>query len=326
MRNTDLSQDVLYKHFSSNASDAELEQIMAWVEDSPKNKKRFAKERKIYDATMLLIDEEEIEDVLSRKDVNKISLTKIVRRSMQVAAILAVAVIALWRVNMHPGMNNMTQQDCTISVPVGQRVNVILPDGSNVWLNSLSTLEYPSSFNKKSRTVKLNGQAYFDVAKNKKVPFIVNTDKGEIEVTGTKFDVKSYSNSDQFEAMLMEGSIKIAMKNDPSNPILLTPDTKAVLKNGQLVLSHVTNLDPYKWKDGIICFSGSSLRDMLDQFEKTFDVSIILRDDFADDIRYSGKFRMSEGLHYALRILQSEAIFVFEEDRENNIIYINHAQ
>ena len=103
----------------------------------------------------------------------------------------------------------------TVSVPAGQRTHLTLPDGTTVWLNARTTLSYPTSFNSNERTVFLQGEAYFEVSKNRHKPFIVQTQQYNIEVLGTKFDVEAYPDSKNFETTLMQGSVKVS---SPQNP------------------------------------------------------------------------------------------------------------
>ena len=98
----------------------------------------------------------------------------------------------------------------TITVPAGQRINITLVDGTNVWLNARTSLSYPVKFGKNNRQVVLDGEAYFDVTKDKSKPFIVQTDNYNVEVLGTQFDVNAYSETGEFETTLMSGSLKVA--------------------------------------------------------------------------------------------------------------------
>lgn len=100
----------------------------------------------------------------------------------------------------------------SIYVPTGQRVNITLSDGTNVWLNARTKIVYPAVFDKSVRQVAVDGEAYFDVAKDKKRPFIVETGKCNMEVLGTKFNVEGYSDKDDFEVTLMEGSVRVASR------------------------------------------------------------------------------------------------------------------
>lgn len=107
---------------------------------------------------------------------------------------------------MHKPKQQLSQ---TIRIPAGQRAQMDLPDGSVIWLNSQTTLTYDEDFGKKDRKVTLDGEAYFEVAHNKEIPFYVQTENIKVQVTGTKFDVCSYKGSNSFIARLIEGSINL---------------------------------------------------------------------------------------------------------------------
>nr|WP_286083552.1 FecR family protein [Parabacteroides goldsteinii] len=119
----------------------------------------------------------------------------------------------------------------TITVPAGQRINITLADGTNVWLNARTTIQYPITFNEKERLVKLDGEAYFDVTKDKSKPFIVQTNNYNVEVLGTKFDVDSYSETEIFETTLMEGSVRISSLTDANESLMLTLPSIRVVSN-----------------------------------------------------------------------------------------------
>ena len=128
-----------------------------------------------------------------------------------------------------------------------------LPDGTDVWLNARTTIQYPVSFNTDQRLVKLDGEAYFEVARDEKKPFTVQTDKYNVEVLGTKFDVESYSDTESFETALMEGSVKISSLTDANESLMLTPNNKAYLHGGKLRVMPVDDYNPYRWREGLIC-------------------------------------------------------------------------
>ena len=123
----------------------------------------------------------------------------------------------------------------TIHVPPGQRINLILSDNTNLWLNANTTFRYPTKFSKETRTVYLDGEAYFEVSKNEKKPFIVKTAQGDIHVTGTLFNVEAYSKHHSFETSLFEGGVDI-YKGDTMLATLY-PNQNGTLKNGQFFLS-----------------------------------------------------------------------------------------
>jgi ferric-dicitrate binding protein FerR (iron transport regulator) len=210
----------------------------------------------------------------------------------------------------------------TINVPAGQYVNLSLPDGTQIWLNARTRIEYPISFNKKQRVVKLDGQAYFEVAHDDDVPFVVETSKGNVSVLGTKFDVMAYSDEDDFETTLMEGKVNVSLASNPTRSLILCSNTRSYLKDGNLVVSPIDNYDVYRWKEGLICFDKASFEEIMHDFEKIYGVKINIQNVGVGKYLYTGKFRFVDGIDYALRVLQRDIKFQYERNSENQIINI----
>ena len=201
--------------------------------------------------------------------------------------------------------------------------NITLSDGTNVWLNARTKIVYPAVFDKSVRQVAVDGEAYFDVAKDKKRPFIVETGKCNMEVLGTKFNVEGYSDKDDFEVTLMEGSVRVASRIGLGDTLMLKPDSKACLqKDGRLKVIPVDDYNPYRWKEGLICFRNESFLSIMNDLEKYFGVSIVVENKNVLKYYFTGKFRQADGIDYALRVLQRDIRFKYERDDENQIIYI----
>ena len=120
-----------------------------------------------------------------------------------------------------------------VSTKNGSKTNLILPDGTKVWLNAGSSLTYDSAYGKNIREVALSGEAFFDVVKNKEKPFIIHTYKINIKVLGTEFNVRSYPTDKTTEASLIRGSIEVTFKDKPSKKIILKPNEKIVVNNNR---------------------------------------------------------------------------------------------
>ncbi len=206
----------------------------------------------------------------------------------------------------------------TLYVPAGQRAQITLQDGTEVWLNAQSTLRYPSHFSKKRRTVEITGEAFFDVAKDKKRPFTVSTQHIDMEVLGTQFNVYSYSGADYIQTDLIEGSLKITGKGE-NNAILLKPNEKMVYKNNLMTISPISDPEHILWKDGIYSFQNARLIDIIEKLQLYYDVKIIIEDPDIFNTRYTGKFRQRDGIDEILRIIQKIQPFKIEKDRDNNI-------
>lgn len=313
-----MKRETLYKFYEGIASLEEEEQIRAWMDASAENKFMFFNERKLYDAMLLLGNESKKKEEASRRTFR---LNSIKVELMKAAAVVAVTFGAmLLYQNFRTKMELVAMQ--TISVPAGQRVNLTLPDGTNVWLNARTTIQYPISFNKDKRQIILDGEAYFDVAKNKKMPFVVHTEKCDVEVIGTKFNVDAYSDREEFETTLMEGSVKVSSIADPQQTLTLMPDSKVYMKDGRLTVMPIDDYNSYRWKEGLICFRNESFAAIMKDFEKYYGISIHVRNDKTLQYFYTGKFRQTDGIDYALRVLQKDIQFTYKRDDESHIIYI----
>lgn len=210
----------------------------------------------------------------------------------------------------------------TLYVPAAQRVKVTLPDGTEVWINSKSTLKYPTSFDQKERNVYLDGQAFFDVAKNEEAPFIVNTKDGIVKALGTAFDVISDSSNGIFETMLLEGSVEVKLSTDPNQRVILKPNMKAIANNNLINVMQVDDINPYEWRNGLISFRNKEFKEIMSILEKTYDMKIVLMNPHLSNQVYTGKFRISDGVQYALDVLSLYKKITYQIDYENHTIYI----
>lgn len=150
-----------------------------------------------------------------------------------------------------PAKERASLQYNTITVPYGKRFELSLSDGTRVHLNAGTSIKFPVAFvNGKQREVFLKGEAFFEVARDEKHPFIVNTDDLDIEVLGTQFNVSAYGNSELEQVVLLEGSVKV--KNEAQEVLILNPDQMASSNGKWLHKSSVTAADRISWKDGYL--------------------------------------------------------------------------
>ena len=310
-----MDREILYRFFEGKASYKEEEEVCNWTDASEENMQAYLKERKYFD--MLLVQERKnrIPSVSAKHTFH-------LNNMLKYAAVIALFSICGLQIYMVTKAEP-TPETNTISVPTGQRVNLLLSDGTNVWLNSGSKMKYPASFTKRKREVMLDGEGYFEVAKDSKRPFVVQTDKYNIEVLGTKFNVEAYEKASSFSAALMEGAIQISGKDEPQNKILLHPLQKVDEIDGELVVEKIRNYDVYRWKDGLLCFERISFNDLMKEFEKTYDIQIINENKHLENYICSGKFRISDGIDFILNVLRRDVKFRFRRNESNTVIYIN---
>ena len=313
-----MNKDILYKFFEGNASFEEEAAVKQWMEESAENRLAFLKERKLFDAMLLLGNEEIIKNGKKRFSINLSSLRTELIKIAAVVAITLGGSYFYYQSSLEKELMAMQ----TITVPAGQRINITLVDGTNVWLNARTSLSYPVKFGKNNRQVVLDGEAYFDVTKDKSKPFIVQTDNYNVEVLGTQFDVNAYSETGEFETTLMSGSVKVASASDSTQKITLKPNNKVFLQDGKLHVTAVDDYNPYRWKEGLICFKNETFTSIMKDFEKYYGLTIQIKNKNVFKYVYTGKFRQTDGIDYALRVLQKDIKFTYQRDDENQIIYI----
>lgn len=310
-----MNREVLHRFFIGNVSVQEGMAIKAWLESSEENKQTFIKERQLFDA-LLLQDERKLV-ATSRKT----GLLPMIYKVMKIAAVMTITLISYHFLQVHTEEQEHTALSI-LSVPAGQRTQLTLPDGTQVWLNACSNLYYPTQFNQKERKVILKGEAYFDVTPNKEKPFIVETEQYQIEVLGTQFNVEAYNGSQDFETALMKGVVKVISKSDLKQTVILKPNEKVNILNGNLKVGKIDDFSTYRWKEGLICFQKASFQSIMTEFEKHFNVEIIIKNKKLLEYSFTGKFRQADGLDYALNILQKDIDFHFYNDHRDHIIYI----
>ncbi|MBD0285841.1 MAG: FecR domain-containing protein [Flavisolibacter sp.] len=173
----------------------------------------------------------------------------------------------------------------TLSTPRGGQYQVALPDGSQVWLNAASSIHFPAAFAGKERRVEITGEAYFEVAKNKDMPFIVSISGAEVQVLGTHFNIMAYKEEEAVKTTLLEGSVKFVSGNKES---LLQPGQQSQLtKEGQVkVVSGVDVHAVIAWKNGHFDFEGADIGSVMRQFSRWYDVEVIYNKK-VDDLFYA---------------------------------------
>lgn len=191
--------------------------------------------------------------------------------------------------------NNTARLKNTIHIPYGKSFKLTLNDGTQVHLNSGSTLTYPQFFSDNSkREVFLVGEAYFAVAKDSKRPFIVKSKNIDIAVLGTQFNVSAYPDDNKNTVVLVEGSLEIQSIDNTYNKVLLKPHQKAELdiKSGRdIEISDVSVSKYILWKEGEMYFYNEAFHDILIKLERHFNVEIINNNDKLDNIKFTARFK-----------------------------------
>jgi len=202
----------------------------------------------------------------------------------------------------------------TISTPKGGQYQVSLPDGTRVWLNAASSLKFPVQFSRKERRVLLNGEAYFEVAKDKLHPFVVETAKQAVEVLGTHFNISGYASDELTRTTLLEGSVHVLDLKRNSAALTLKPGQQSEMISGRWKVSEVNAEEAVAWKNGTFLFTGQSLEEIMKQVERWYDVEVVFEDKALRKQAFRGTISRFKNISQLLQVLESTGSVHFKVD------------
>lgn len=320
-----MTDELLFRYFSNEASAEEVAQIEQWLDEDPARQSEFDSAHYLFNAMILHSDE------LSKmttpgaleKTSRKSKVRRLVYRYAAAAAAVVIAGLSGVFVEREINYNKMTAQTNVLEVPAGQRMSVTLSDGTQVQLNGNSRIEYPVIFSRKQRNVKLSGEAFFEVTHDEKHPFIVETFASKVEVLGTRFNVYADEASEYFSTALVDGKVKVTTNDETAEQVVLAPDEMVRFVNNHLVVTKVDAENLISWTEGYINLADTDFASLMHRFENVYGVKIVIERETMPEIGYkSGKIRVSEGVNFALKLLQHECKFTYTENYETNTIII----
>ncbi len=231
---------------------------------------------------------------------------------MKYAAVICLLVVGTWFITYLYVSDDSETLFTEINVPKGQRVNIVLADGTSVWLSPRSKIKVPNEFKQANRVVELDGEGFFEVTKNVEHPFIVKTGKYNVKVLGTRFNVFAYSEKSRFETCLVEGSVLVYNRDNEKDGLYLKPNEKVSLENNRLVKS-VSDFNNEKYlESGVFSFQSKPFIEILEYLSLWYGVQFEVERSVAIYRKISGKFRQSDEVDNILRALQGAHSFNFK--------------
>ncbi len=205
----------------------------------------------------------------------------------------------------------------TIAVPKGGQYQLELADGPRVWLNSATTLRYPTAFVGKERMVEINGEAYFEVAHNNKQPFKVQKGDVEVQVLGTHFNVNAYDDEPSMKVTLLEGRVKVSRERDNESArfVYLNPGQQAVVAPAQENVTIANGVDVEEviaWKTGMFLFKNTDLKSIMRQVQRWYDVEVVYHNDINETT--SGGLPRSGNVSELMKIIEATGKVEFKID------------
>ncbi len=205
-------------------------------------------------------------------------------------------------------------------IPAGARYQVKLSDGTMIWLNSVSELEYPVVFSKNERKVKLSGEAFFEVSPDNKRPFIVDVNGTLVTVLGTSFNISSYKDDRFFETTLVSGSVKITGNNGASQSISPGEQLRLNMETQEIEVGKVDTRFYTSWREGILHFSRVSLNDLAQKLSRWYDVEIVFENEKAARLVFSGAIENSRKIDFLLDLIAQSSGVQYEIKSDKIVI------
>ena len=304
-----MSEDLLIRFLTGTCTQDELLGVEKWISTDRANADWLFEMEYVWSLKdeLRYSDRKEIETAyrrFSRTKQKPAKIRKLYPEWLKYAAV--VAIVCLLSANIYQAFRDKYPDEVaasTIEVPVGQRVAVTLSDGTKVWLNSGSILSYPAKFDNKNRTVRLDGEGYFEVTADRKHPFVVSTTMLEVKVLGTKFNVQAYPDED-IAVSLLEGQLQIQAQN---KSVLMAAD-ELVTWSKAAGLIHYKNKPVQhaaQWTSGELMFVDERLADIARVLERHFGVTIIIDTPELADERFSCRTQSGATLEQVLNLLKT---------------------
>jgi len=312
-------EELLPGYLSGDLSDEDNAIIDKWRIESPENEILLQESIKAWEAMPLLLEMEQFNSFAALKKINtKISDQEtsrwwsIIQRAAAIL-LLPLLVYSGYLTFRNTSFENQHEEQVmvqTVTSRQGMVTQFDLADGTKVWLNSNSSLQFPTYFTKEIREVKLSGEAFFEVTKNEKHPFRVKAKDLNIEVLGTSFNVVSYEDEQQLEVVLVEGKVKLSTEKDKVIKVFgtMNPGQRTVYdEENQIVDVEEVAVDKYiAWLNGNLIFQDDIMEDVVKRLSRWFNVEIIINDPEIKTYSYKAKF-MNENLTQVLNLLKISA-------------------
>lgn len=306
-----LNEKLIESCLAGECSEAEIVQILKWLNASEENRKEWLKLRMVLASNTFkhFSDSEHIamsyNELLKKQNVRKRLEQKIIRRFMRYAASILVLI----------GMSIIFYKYATdwkypkiVVVTIGNNENVrqiMLEDSTQVWLSEGSRIEYPERFGKKNRSVTIEGKVYFEVAKDTNRPFYVKTETFSVKVLGTSFEVNSVKFSQTSDVTLVEGNVEILDSNLTSLCTLQPGQQFETDKLNNSFTLHQVNAETYaSWHSGQFEFDGLTFAEIIKVLERQYNVLIIIADSIAKDQRLVGSLSYQKDIYQMMRTLE----------------------
>ncbi len=313
--------DIFNRYLSKTATEDEIAELNEWISSNEELKKWLENQMQ---KTSDEIDEktkarifEKIQNEINKQEKVQFSLPKWLRN---VAAIAVIALTVVGLISVLSNRQSAEMQFAEVGALRGQKASVTLPDGTHVILNSESTIKYSTAFNKSDRQIELTGEAYFDVAKDKKRAFVVKAGNVEVVAVGTAFNVKAYPGENQISTTLLEGKVNVSKGKET---VSMQPNEKLEfnVKNNSFNKFKLTEAEnSIGWMNDKLSFDNATLEEVVAVFSRFYNVEIQFATEAIKKQRFTGQIN-NNSLPSVLRILSLTSPIRFEHKDSVVVLY-----
>lgn len=319
----------IVKYLRKQATPEEITELNLWLEEDKENKKLLAEAFDVFTVSGSLPqpvtpDQDKAWQKINRRITTSTTIHSRkywfgnIRTTAAAVAILLIGFSTLWMMNRARNNQILSQQTEIIS-PAGQKSKIVLPDSSVVWLNSGSSLKYKGNFNRKEREVILEGEAYFEVAKNKSKKFRVKTGILNVDVYGTAFNVKNYGNDDFQEITVSEGRVGISGKAGEIRQLIRGDQAILNKKSNEIVFTKNSPEVINAWKNNELIFDNTPLEEAIKYLERWYGVQITIDKAMIGKHKYTFKIK-TESFREMLEIMKVMTPLEYEINGKDVII------
>ena len=320
-------------YFCDELSQPERVSLLREIESDEALKKQFTEYQNMHALLNLghqienrVVGQQKYNQFITRKQhvkIHKLGLRWLGYAATVLILMTSSALLTFWYARSTPETDLLANVVNTLYTPAGQRAQLMLHDGTEVWLNAGSKLIYPALFTDDERRVSIEGEAFFRVAKDPSKPFIVSTPDVDIKALGTQFNVYSYAEAGYIRTSLLEGSVKVFFPDKEQEGVILSPNQQITIYQGEMKVEPIRLNEHFLWRNGIYAFENEPLINILKKMELYYDIQIIINDASIFNDTYTGKFRQRDSLDDVFRILQQIRNFKVKKNLENNIITLS---
>lgn len=329
-----MNEKEIFKYIKGLSTPEEKQRLLDWLDESDNNRKYYLEIRKLWDLSLITTNystyssNDAYESVKRKIGQTKQSSNRVNIRNLaiNIGKIAAIAILAVM-ISQYFFMRQQANENIghnRVEAPIGNRVRLMLPDKSIVWLNSGTVISYPEKFTGKERVISLNGEAQFEVTKNEKNPFVVKTANHSITVLGTVFNVYAYNESNQYEATLFEGSIMLQSNENKAESVTMKAGQHAIYDKTTRTLeikNDISTDQMFSWVSGYYSFDKMKFSNMLERLGQYYNKKIDIRNPKIADYECTGKFKTGEYLEHILNVVKVNKPFKYTITEHEIIIY-----